>query len=169
MQAYGRVAQILHWVSAILLLSILVFAFGLSDVPDTEKSAEYASHSLAASSLLAVMVIRLGWRLTHPAPAFPDTMPKPRQRLARAVHTILYVLIFAQIGVGLLLSSTVSVDVQSYLIGVNYTRFGLISDRHFDVLQFLHTSIYWVLISMIALHIAAATQHVFFGKKEGHS
>ena len=45
--------------------------------------------------ILAVMVARLGWRLSHPPPALPP-LPPWESRLAHAVHALIYVALFVQ-------------------------------------------------------------------------
>lgn len=156
---YGTVGKILHWTIAVLIFAILALSFGLAEMPDAEKAREYGNHGLAVTILFALMAVRVVWRLTRPKPAFRDTMPAGRKQAAKIMHILLYVLLFAQMIVGLLLASTVQIDFQPHFLGLNYTEFDLLSDRYYEILHMTHAVLFWLLITAIALHIGAALQH----------
>lgn len=48
-------------------------------------------HKAIASTLLFLVVARIGWRLSHPAPALPDTMSPLMKKGALIGHVLLYV------------------------------------------------------------------------------
>lgn len=57
-------------------------------------TASQVHHTLGLL-LLAAVLVRVGWRFSHPAPPLPDTMPKWQKRAALAVQAILYALLLA--------------------------------------------------------------------------
>ncbi|MEP4193521.1 MAG: cytochrome b/b6 domain-containing protein, partial [Sneathiella sp.] len=142
LQTYGRLHKFFHWWVAIHLGVILFAAFGLADLPLADKKQEYSDHGLATTLLLVVMVLRLLWRVRHPAPPLPEHMPRWERQAGRIAHCGLYTLVFLQCGVGFLLASTTEVDFIPNLIRVNYTAPDLVPGRFYGILQTLHATIY---------------------------
>lgn len=80
-QRYTRTAIFLHWLVALGLIGTFALGFymeGLALSPDKLKL--YAWHKWAGMTLLVLIVVRLAWRLSHPAPELPISM-KPMERL----------------------------------------------------------------------------------------
>ena len=74
--SYTRTAVYLHWLVALGLVG--TFALGLY-MPDLALSPTklklYAWHKWAGVSLFLLVLIRLGWRLSHAAPPLPASVP----------------------------------------------------------------------------------------------
>ena len=158
-QSYGRVDKFLHWWVVLNLGATLVAARGMAGLSPPERMVEYGDHGLSVTTLFIVMIFRFVWRLKHSFPPLPDTM-KPWEKLAaKAVHWGLYGLIFAQIGIGVLLASTTDIDFVPTLYGTNYTAFDLVPDSLHDLLLNLHNVVYWAIIATIAIHVIAALKH----------
>lgn len=158
-ETYGKVDKFLHWFVVLNLGATLVFSKGMSDLPAADRAVLYSDHGLSVTTLLIVMVIRLIWRIGHGFPPLPNTMSGFEKLAAKLVHKGIYVLIFAQIGVGFFLASTVDVDMVPKLYGVNYTEFGLAGAEHNALLLGTHKLIYWLIVAVIGLHVAAALKH----------
>ncbi|MBU6472713.1 MAG: cytochrome b/b6 domain-containing protein, partial [Alphaproteobacteria bacterium] len=94
---YDAVAMSLHWLIALAVIGN--FALGLyhADLPDEDPMARVTIflHISIGLTILALSVIRVGWRLTHKIPALPVDMPRLQKVLARIVEGLLYVLIIA--------------------------------------------------------------------------
>ena len=156
---YNWFDKLLHWLIVLNLGLTLIFARGMPDLPLAERVQEYGDHGLSVTTLLILMTIRLIWRLTHPAPPLPEDM-KPWEKLsAKIVHWGLYVLVFTQIGIGILLASTTDADFVARGYGINYTAFGLMPESANDLMLTLHNIVYWSIVSFIAIHILAALKH----------
>ena len=81
---YTRTAIALHWLIALGLIASFSLGLYMTDLKlSPTKLSLYSYHKWAGVSLFLLAVLRLGWRLTHPAPALPDTMP-PALRMAPA-------------------------------------------------------------------------------------
>jgi cytochrome b561 len=52
-------------------------------------------HKWLGITILGLVALRLLWRLTHPAPPLPPTIPPWQRGAAHAVHVLLYGLMFA--------------------------------------------------------------------------
>jgi cytochrome b561 len=93
---YSRLAQGLHWVTAILvLIAFLVGAGGPEDrVYSAERAGQLTLHESLGLAVLLIVVVRLFWRFVDPAPEEPP-MPAWMRWAAAAGHGLLYLLLFA--------------------------------------------------------------------------
>ena len=82
---YSRVAIVLHWAIAALILYNLASGLLRPVLP----RAFFAFHVSSGITILALSLVRVGWRLTHRPPPF---LPLARweARLAHGVHVALY-------------------------------------------------------------------------------
>lgn len=91
--AYSRTAAALHWTHAALIASLLVIGLNMVDLPKgAERSAAYALHKSLGLVAMALILVRLGWRLYCPPPPHPGIDSKERA-LASAMHRLLYLLL----------------------------------------------------------------------------
>ena len=94
-RSYTGTAKTLHWVILALMIAQFIFAWTMPAIRrDTPVTTLISLHFTFGMIILAVAVVRLGWRLTHGEPAPEDGMPPWQQQSARAVHWLLYVLLF---------------------------------------------------------------------------
>lgn len=82
---YSKVAIALHWSIALLILFNLFSGFLLDAIP----KAVFAFHISSGVTILALTLVRIGWRLTHRPPPFLP-MAKWEKGLAHIVHFLLY-------------------------------------------------------------------------------
>lgn len=163
-QRYTRTAIFLHWLVALGLIGTFALGFymkGLALSPDKLKL--YAWHKWAGMTLLVLIVVRLAWRLSHPAPELPISMKPMERLLAHAGHWLLYALMLAIPVSGWLMSSAQGFQVVWFgvvplpdLVPKNAALGDLFKDVHV-VLN------YTMLITLIG-HIGAALQHHFIKK-----
>jgi cytochrome b561 len=161
MQRYSRTAILFHWLIAVLIIGAFTMGLVMTDIPGITptKLKYYSWHKWAGVTVLALAALRLLWRLTHRAPAYPATMKGWEKTAAHGLHSLLYVLMFA-------------VPLSGYFYtlsaGVPVVWFGLFelpvliapNPELKPVLKALH---YWLNMGMAAavgVHIAAALKHV---------
>lgn len=94
-ERWGGISQALHWLVAVGILGIAVIGMVMTELPRSPRWFwVYDLHKSLGLSVLALMVVRLGWRLYAGAP--PDVpMPTWQHRLAGASHWLLYAFAFA--------------------------------------------------------------------------
>lgn len=94
---YTRTAIALHWLIALLIIATFFLGLTMVNMPGiTPTKLKYFNwHKWMGVTVLALAALRLLWRLTHSAPALPQTMPKWERWAAQAGHFGLYVLMFA--------------------------------------------------------------------------
>lgn len=96
---YSKVAIILHWMIAIMILSLIAFGFLMTQDWMPQRFTIYQWHKSFGIIVLLLSLFRLAWRLTHRAPALPDDMKGWEIAVAKLTHIGFYALM---IGVPLL-------------------------------------------------------------------
>ncbi|WP_395676759.1 cytochrome b [Inquilinus sp.] len=157
---YTAAAQGLHWVSAALMLAVLVLAWVMESLPnnDSTRATVVMLHKSVGLTILALTVARLAWRAIHPPP------PAARwaaweAAAAMASHWLLYLVLLAM-------------PISGYLMSAGRGRaipyFGLFevplltpaTDAIWRIGATVHWAGQWALYTLVALHIAAAVWHV---------
>lgn len=163
---YSAVAQTLHWLIALLIVLQFVLAKVAAHLPlGMRKLSLLAEHKSVGMTLLALVIIRLAWRLTHAPPPLPAQMRRVERWLAMASHISFYVILFAMPLSGWLMSSAKNYSVSWF--GV-FTWPNLIEPNEgaFSRLKALHHLLGNLLLAISSLHIFAALKHHFWNKDE---
>lgn len=163
-QRYTHTAIFLHWLMALGLVATFALGYYMEGLPfSPNKLKLIAWHKWAGIALLALIVLRLIWRLTHRAPALPEDMGPMSRLAAHAGHLALYVLMLAIPLTGWLASSAQGVPVVWLgmwqlpdLLGKNQELGGFLQETH-KVLNYL-------LLVVVIGHVGAALQHHFIKK-----
>jgi cytochrome b561 len=91
--AYTRTAAALHWGHAVLLVALVVIGLDMAGLPKgPERTAAFALHKSLGLVALAVIAVRLGWRLRCPPPPHPG-LDGAERALAASMHRLLYLLL----------------------------------------------------------------------------
>ena len=162
-RSYGKVYKTLHWLPALNIGLTMIFSFGMSDLSESEKLVEFPKHAVSVTTIFILMLIRVVWRLMNPPPPIP-MQDNWQKKAAGIAHITLYVLIFLQIGLGVLLASTTAVDFQTPEYVINYTAWNLVSDSWHDWLLLAHKVCYFMLVSLVVVYILAALKHHFIDR-----
>ena len=157
---YGLVAVSLHWLVALVVLGL--FGLGLWMVELTYYDDWYrtapAIHKGVGILLFITVTLRLGWRLVGPRPAPLATHSALERRIARITHGLLYVLLFAVMLSGYLISTADGRPVDVFgLFSVPALISGLPNQA--DVAGELHLILAISLISLAGVHALAALKH----------
>lgn len=108
---YGRIAQALHWISTLLILTLLFMGLYMTHQAEGALQAKlYQSHTTIGFILSFLTLLRVIWILFDARPAIPVGMSKGRQFIFRGVHVVLYLFLFllAFSGIAMLLLSGVT-------------------------------------------------------------
>jgi cytochrome b561 len=164
---WGSVAQLLHWVIVVLIVTQFVLAYVSESLPlGMAKLAMLARHKSWGITILGLALIRLVWRLVNrDAPGLPNTL-KPWERVAAHVtHYGLYVLLFAMPLTGWAMSSARKYPVSWFNL-VQLPDFVAPNRPLYDTLHTVHMYLSWALIAIAVLHIGAALKHHFVLKDD---
>jgi cytochrome b561 len=175
---YDTVAIILHWAIAAAILGLLpvgkwmVGALADHSAPQMVIFQTYQLHKSIGLTVLVLSVIRLGWRLSHPAPPLPPDMSRLERLAATVTHGAFYVLILA-----LPLSGWALVSASPW--GLPTIWFGVLEWPHISLLSALedkkpaedffkemHEILGNAMILLLLLHVAAALKHHFIARDD---
>ncbi|MBL0140913.1 MAG: cytochrome b [Betaproteobacteria bacterium] len=149
----------LHWIAALLIIGNLAFGLYMVDLPLSPSKLKYYSwHKWAGVTIFLLSAVRLLWRLSHPSPALPSSMPAWQRTIAKASHHMFYVLFFAAPLTGWLFSS--AAGFQTVYFGVLPLPDLLSKNKDLaDILKLVHRFTNYTLASLVVLHAAAALKH----------
>jgi len=159
---YGAIAKLFHWVTLGLMLVALPLGFVIQHVKDASKMGFYALHESAGLTILFVALARLAWRRLSPPPSLPHDMPKLMRTTSTAVHHALYALLILQPLLGFLATNAWGFPMQgatAYLGFIELPKFMETWEGLAKILSLLHSIGGWLLVVLIALHIAGALFH----------
>jgi cytochrome b561 len=153
-----RIAHVvMHWLCALVILAQLALGWWMGTVPKLPPGLRagwfnlHKSLGLVAAMLVVIWMLRRDWRHR------PDAMPRWQQLAARANHA-------------LLLACIVVLPVSGYL-GSSFTRYPVLFFGHAlpqwagdwpagkQAMSLLHEATVWLLMPVLAVHIAAALWH----------
>jgi len=171
---YGAVSRALHWTIALLILIQIGLGWYMNEVLPDHSPAQaqvQAVHISVGLTILLLVLVRIGVRLTHPAPPLPPEMALWERILARGSHVLFYLLMLAMPLTGWALVSLRSPPIQfwglawPHLPGVAAV-FGSPAPRPVrHELAHIHVFILiWIVLVNLALHVAGALKHQFDGR-----
>ncbi len=161
---YTRTAIFLHWLVGLGLIGTFTLGLYMEGLPlSPDKLKLYSWHKWAGISLLALAVVRLAWRLSHPAPALPSGTSPLARLAAHAGHGLLYALMLAIPLSGWLMSSAQGFSVVWF--GVLPLPDLVAKDKALgEVLGSAHVVLNYTLLLTVVGHVGAALQHHFVKK-----
>src|SRR4029078_1705008 len=95
---YSGTAIGLHWLIAVAVVGEFAWGWWMQDIPKQPVGPRVDAFNLHKSvglTILALMAVRIVWRLAHRAPPVPP-MPLWQARLARFTHLLLYAALVVQ-------------------------------------------------------------------------
>jgi cytochrome b561 len=160
-QRYSGMAIFLHWLLVLALLAQIGFGWFLGDVPrgSPERTIYVNLHKSTGMLIGLVILLRLYWRLTHPAPALPSSMPAWERAATTWSHALLYLCM-----VVMPLSGYGASNFSRY--GVNFFNtwkfapWGVEDTTVYAAFNTIHLVTSWLFAALIALHGLAALRHL---------
>jgi cytochrome b561 len=157
---YGPTAKILHWLVVVLLTAQYLIGWLMPDIHRGQTpGAAMTFHVSIGLIILVFIVLRFGWRITHPVP--PESSLPDWQRLSsEVVHWLLYLLVLATTITGWLFASFRGWSISFfYLLPMPM----LASDNATagKTIDGLHQAMEWALLIVIGVHITTALLHIF--------
>jgi cytochrome b561 len=163
---YTAIAKLFHWGMALVFSGLIALGFVMADMPlSPEKLQYYSWHKWAGVSVFVLVWLRLVWRVLNPPPAYPITMSPLIKGMAHLGHGALYGLMIVIPISGWLMSS--SKGVPTVWFGVLPLPDLLEKDKalgHF--LKEVHEALSYLLLLLLAGHVAAALKHHWIDKDD---
>ena len=168
---YDSVALVLHWLTAAAVLGLLVAGMTMTRLQPGSALpfSLYQLHKSVGITVLALTLLRIGWRLAHRPPPLPESIPAWERRAAGAAHFALYALLLGLPLTGWAVVSASAFNIPTVLYGVlPWPHLPMLvglgpADKHAAeaVLKQMHDAGAWTMIALLALHVGAALRHHF--------
>jgi cytochrome b561 len=161
--AYGPTHRALHWIMAALIFGLIAVGLyipTIGDAPELEayKMRVYDLHKWTGIAVLALVLWRLAIRLRRrPEPA--EGLAPWELKASKIAHAALYALMIAMPLTGWTSSSALGFPV----VWLGVLPLPDLVPRHTELGFFLlavHQTLAWVLIPLLAAHVAAVVWHV---------
>ncbi|MGW7575901.1 cytochrome b [Streptomyces sp. NPDC054765] len=149
---YTVTARVLHWTMAILVLTTLfIGVFMVTSIYDFHLLVTI--HEPLGFAILALGLVRIGWRLTHTPPPLPTGMPRLERLAATYSERLIYLLLLLQPLFGWALVSASGQPV--VLFGFWYLpAIAPMNTTLFAVLLRAHEVTAYVLYALVLAHLA---------------
>jgi cytochrome b561 len=164
-KSWGGLTKLFHWVMAALIfvqipLGLLAAGWRISPT----KLNLFFWHKSTGLLLLALVALRLAWRLANRTPELPD-MPAWERAGARASHFLLYVLMIAMPVTGWIIQSASNIPFRIfYLIPLPAI---VAPDKALaDVFTLVHRGLFILLALVLIAHVGAALRHHFVKRND---
>jgi cytochrome b561 len=163
---YSTVAIVLHWLTAALILYMLIFGEDLirrqDGAPISALDWGPTAHASWGIVVLLLTLVRLFWRMGHQPPSLPTTMKSWEVTLSRITHGIFYVLMLGTPILGLFAFSAYTThhagaETASFFKLFNVNFLPNIGEWTMG-LHGLATKLIW---AFLALHVLAGLKHQF--------
>jgi cytochrome b561 len=184
---YTKTAIILHWLIAIFIALMFVLGWYMAELPKeapkqmaydlfdlgvyTWQVAEEISprtfyfnlHKSLGLTVLALIVLRILWRITHKPPAALSSYKAIEKKVATATHHSLYLLMLAVPVTGLTMAINSKYGVKWFGIDVIA---GLDNKPVRDFFECTHEFVGIVLLVLIGIHLLGALKHKLIDKDD---
>ena len=172
---YDAGARFFHWLFVLLFLAqvpagiAMVVPAAMGDfavLPGVEQrtiDVIYIFHKGLGAVLIVVVFARLLWRLFHPAPPWPDSMPAFEKRVATQTHWFMYFLMVLAVVTGYVhvVGLGFPMELLDYLgVPPLIPRMEAIAVAS----SFIHRFTVFVLTGVVGVHIAEVLRHHFVVK-----
>ena len=160
-QRWGSIAQFLHWSVAALIFTLMALGWLAALTPlSPAKINLFYWHKSLGMLVLALVLVRLGWRARNPAPPLPAELPRWEPLFAHATHVFLYFLILMMPLSGWLINSASGVPFKVFWVWT-LPAIAPVSASLEHVFELMHLSLFWALAVVLIGHIGASLRHHF--------
>lgn len=161
-QRWGAVSQLFHWIIVVLILLIAYLGLTMTGLPNGPRKINiYALHKSIGLTILALVTLRLLWRLYAGAPTPVVGTPSWQHRIASLTHFGLYMLLFAMPLSGWLFNSAAGYPLQWFKL-FNLPAIAARSEDLKALAETAHSTMFWILVVLVLAHAGAAFYHHLF-------
>lgn len=184
---YTKTAIVLHWLIGIGILAMFGLGWFMADIPKdqpkamsfdlfdlgiytwnmateiTPRTFYFNLHKSVGITLLALIVVRLVWRITHRPPALLDTLTATEKKIATGGHHLLYLLMFALPITGLVMAINSKFEYGVKWFGISLMN-GLDNKAIRESFVDVHEVVGIIMLVVIGIHVLGALKHKFIDK-----
>ena len=162
---YTRTAIVLHRIVALAVLGMIGLGLWMIDLPKgvgTFRAEMYNLHKSIGMTLGLIIFARIAWRLAHPAPPLPATMPRWRVLASHFTHYALYACIVIQPVTGFLGSLCSPYPIKYFGYALPFGSWDVPAAKEF--LSVVHLANASTLTVLILVHIGAVLHHLLVAR-----
>jgi cytochrome b561 len=150
-----------HWTIAIGIIGVGLIEMGREELPkgSAARAALKAFHEPAGLTILALIGLRILWRLAHRPPAMPADMRGYEVLAARLMHWALYALMLAVPLLGLATAAAKGHVIDFGVFQVVPPLSGMISKSVGRAIKEMHETAAELILVLAFVHAAAAIWH----------
>ena len=158
--SYGNISKVLHWAMAIIIIGLMVVGLYMTglDREDPSRRDLYHLHKAFGLMVIFLAIIRIGWIFISHPPQLPAGLKVWETKLAKSAKHLLYLLILVVPASGYVMSTLLGYPVDVF----GLFEFPMLLDKNKDMGE-LFRSVHWIIayimIAILALHIAGALKH----------
>lgn len=163
-QNYHTGSRIIHWLSAVLILGLLLIGFWMVGMEYSPFKLEiYGLHKSFGLTILFLAFLRMTWRIIYKPPAALNTHKQWEKALSKTIHIVLYISLFAMPVSGWVMSS--AGDYPTSFFGL--FDMPKITPKNADLFELgkeIHEILAFIVIGCVGLHILGALKHHMIDK-----
>ncbi|MBC7490172.1 MAG: cytochrome b [Glaciimonas sp.] len=157
---YTSTAIIVHWLVALLIFAAFGIGWYMTGIAGLtpQKLKLFSWHKWLGVTIFGLAVIRMAWRLLHPAPTLSSDMSRWQRQAAHLTHQLLYVLIIVIPLTGYFYSSASGIPVL-YLGLFHMPTIIAKSDQLKSILGSTYVWLNYLMAVIVVVHVLAALKH----------
>ena len=152
---YSKTQIINHWLTVAVL--IVMVLSGLAYTYDWVDKGSLGLHQIVGQVFIAIIIVRIIARLTHPVKTDHSQHAPIENLLARVVHGGLYLCMMAYVLTGYIAASGLRDPLLIAAVNQGFAR----SDMGEWFLE-AHFALKWILLALFNIHLAAVLKHRFW-------
>lgn len=157
---YDGTSRFLHWLIAAFVAAQFILGWTMPDVHrDTKPVGLIAGHLLVGTAMLAVMMCRVLWRISHRPPDIE--IARPLRIISSLTQFALYVLLIVVPLLGWINASSRGWNVSLLSAAIPLPALSSTGSSFGHEMGDVHSVLAWVLFALICLHVAGALLHRF--------
>lgn len=165
---FDRVAILLHWSIGLGIIAVTAAEMLRGELPKGHAIREGLkfAHNPAGTIIFALVLLRIVWRLAHPAPAAPSGTTAWERGAAAASHLALYAMMITIPLLGIIFTFARGRPIDFGLFQIAYPLNHIIGTATMKFLKNLHEWLGQAVLGLAFVHAAAALWHHYVRKDD---
>jgi len=158
LKTYSFSARLIHWIMAIMILSMLFLGVSMIQSLSIWQSAALSIHKSFGVLILVLVGVRLINRILFKTPSLPSDLPKFQAVAGHLTHILLYIAMLLMPISGWFMQSSAGLEVSFFGL-FSLPNFITQDIKLYSIFRELHGIVAWMFFGLILLHISAALYH----------
>lgn len=158
---YRATTRLLHWVVGLMVIVTIPIGVIMQQQGLARPTQDllFILHKNGGVILLLLVLLRILWRFTTPAPVLPPSIPSWQVRTAKTVQIALYTLLIVMAVSGYVRVRAGGFPIEM-LDAFGVPAFVPRSEALAETAKSIHSTARFPLVALILLHVAAALKHL---------